>query len=671
MKSAAVTLDAVPLLPYLLTFAAGILLSPVVGSVNVWCAMIVTVIALFVARKPIVATWMASLLLGNIDGVITTPTAAEIRSVISSREIAGYITDITENDYCRILTVDVAYPHCSPAPVNVRLVLTDFDRYIPDGSDITVHCRLASHPQLHDLPFETDFSARDRRHGIIATGYITSDSIVSLQPSGTLRSYIAHKRSRIKDFILCSSFSSELKEFLVAVLLGDSSLLRDSARQAFAQVGLSHILAMSGLHVAIISLLLTLALWPMQRIGLGWWRPLPIMIILWAYAFITGLSPSVTRAVIMASVYIIGRLTERRASPYNSLCFAALLILLFSPSDIYDVGFQLSFAAVLAILLFANDFNPVSKRRRLLYNTVSYVTVSLAAVIGTFAVSAFYFHIIPLNFLPANFLAALLFPVLFASAIITLLLHAVGLDIPFFYTLVDALYSVLCGIADFFTGIGPHVIRNVYISGWSLIPLGCAIAALKMWIVRRRMIWSGVMLACILLFILVDDVTAHPIPAPRVYAGRHAQRTDMVIDAGDGVLRIVSTAPQQPLAVAHDCRSRYRDFMGHLGIDSLLVVTADSVSCPGFSVRNSLIRFPRFSIALICGPVEHHVNVDYAVLCAGARGSLTDILQHCHADTVILSYDLRQSIAERWAGECAALDIPCISLRQRSWSRAL
>ncbi|MDE6782956.1 MAG: ComEC/Rec2 family competence protein, partial [Paramuribaculum sp.] len=490
-------------------------------------------------------------------------------------------------------------------------------------------------------------------------------------PSPTLHGYFSGLRGELKRFILRSPFGSELKELLVAVLLGDTSLIPDCSRQAFSEVGLSHIIAISGLHIAIITMLLLLALWPMQRLGAGRWRPIPIMLILWGYACLTGFSPSVTRAVIMASVYIVGRLTERRSSPYNSLCLAALLILIFRPDDLFSAGFQLSFAAVLSILLFANDLNPVNPRRRILYNAVGYVTVSIAAVIGTFTISILYFHIFSFTFLPANLICALLFPLLFGCSIICLLLHAVGIDVPMVYHISEWIFNLIQTSIDLLLTYGPRAAAGIYISVWCLIPAALAIASLKVWLNTRKLIWGATMTAFILSALLVISLTAEPRLSPRVYAARHGFRTDLVVDGADGVLRILTTLPNEPVAVAHDAAVRYRDFIGRQRIDSIEVITDRVGDYGSFAVNHQIISFPAFSMAIVPSAPLHTAKVDYAVICRGFKSSVEEVMDCYRPDTIILARDLHPRTSSRLGSECAERGVPYISLRERSWSRAL
>lgn len=664
-------LDSIPLLPYTLLYAAGIVISPVCGSTWVWMALFAVVILLIIAKRVMVAAWTAALMLGIIGAALSKPTSADVDNVLTANEFSGYITSVKDNDNGTSAIVRLSSPAPRQGSAAVKIYIPEFNVDVEEGMEIRFRGSLSNQYPEPDLPYETDYAELDRRNGIVAGGYITSDSIISIEPSTSLRGYFAGLRGQLRRFILRRPVDPQLKEFLVAVLLGDTTLISEDTRQAFSEVGLSHIIAISGLHIAIITMLLSLALWPMQRLGAGRWRPIPIMLLLWGYACITGLSPSVTRAVIMASVYIIGRLTERRASPYNSLCLAALLILIVSPDDIYSIGFQLSFAAVLSILLFANAFNPVIPRKRILYTAVGYVTVTLAAVIGTFAISSLYFHIFPLNFLPANIICALLFPVLLGCSIVGLLLSALGLDATFVYHLCEWLYGLIQSAVGWLQNLGPAPVTGLYFSAWCLLPVGIGMAALKIWIESRKWIWSGVVVACGVSALLVASLLAEPPLQPCVYASRHGLRTDFIVDGADGVMRIITTRPNEPVAVRHDAAVRYRDFIGRQGIDSIDVVTAKVGEYGSFVVNHQIIAFPAFSMAIVSSVPIQTTDVDYAVICRGFSSSIDEVMDCYRPDTIILSRDLHPRTLSRLKEDCAQRDIPYISLRERPWSRAL
>ncbi|MEO0627631.1 MAG: ComEC/Rec2 family competence protein, partial [Bacteroidota bacterium] len=188
-----------------------------------------------------------------------------------------------------------------------------------------------------------------------------------------------------------------------ALVLGKRDLISEELRSAYADTGAVHVLAVSGLHVGILaSILLWLFrfLLPGQNHVLRWLRLLATITGIWAFALLTGFSPSVQRAALMFSVLLLGVERQRRSPLFNSLAVAALVILLYDPRQLFAIGFQLSFAAVAGIGLFqqtiARWWKPQSK---ILQPVWSVMSVSLAAQIGTLPLVMYYFQQFPLYFL--------------------------------------------------------------------------------------------------------------------------------------------------------------------------------------------------------------------------------------------------------------------------------
>ncbi|GAA0880566.1 hypothetical protein GCM10009119_35360 [Algoriphagus jejuensis] len=196
----------------------------------------------------------------------------------------------------------------------------------------------------------------------------------------------------------------ESRQIAAALLLGQKENLDREIRNAYAETGTMHILAVSGLHVGIIYAIL---LFPLKGIRLNTKHSkiylFLVILLIWIYAILTGFSPSVVRAATMFSLFTAGQMRDRKPSSWNILAFSALVIVCIDPAVIYEVGFQLSYLAVGGILL----LQPMIVRWWLPPNRVleyfwQITAVSLAAQLATFPLSMLYFHIFPSYFLIAN-----------------------------------------------------------------------------------------------------------------------------------------------------------------------------------------------------------------------------------------------------------------------------
>ncbi len=203
-----------------------------------------------------------------------------------------------------------------------------------------------------------------------------------------------------------------------ALTLGYKEELSKELRQHFQVSGAAHVLAVSGLHTGIlygvIVWLLTLGgrLRPMHENRIGRWAlSLVVIAAMWGYAWLTGMTPSVVRAVVMVTIFEVGRMSYQRAFSLNTIAAAAFFILIARPTDLWSVSFQLSFAATTAIVIIVNKSIyreiEVSRYRNTFLGKVGsffggIIVVSLAAQVGTLPVTVHYFGQVSTYFLLTN-----------------------------------------------------------------------------------------------------------------------------------------------------------------------------------------------------------------------------------------------------------------------------
>jgi competence protein ComEC len=191
---------------------------------------------------------------------------------------------------------------------------------------------------------------------------------------------------------------------LSALTLGYKNELTPELKESFSTSGAMHILAVSGLHVGIIFIILCKLLFPLQRNKYGKIiQSVIIITILFFYAFLTGLSDSVLRATIMFSFISIGKMFTRQVNIYNSISASAFILLIINPYSIMNVGFQLSFAAVISIVFFQPKiYSLLSFKNKIPDYFWQLISVAIAAQIGTFPITIYYFEQFPAYFIITN-----------------------------------------------------------------------------------------------------------------------------------------------------------------------------------------------------------------------------------------------------------------------------
>lgn len=276
-----------------------------------------------------------------------------------------------------------------------------------------------------------------------------------------------------------------------ALVLGVTDDVDDELLNAYAASGAMHVLAVSGLHVGIIYALLLFLLKPFSKFrGSVWLIAGVSLICLWGFAFVTGLTPSVLRAVTMFSFVALARPFAQRTNIYNTLAASAFALLLFNPYLIMSVGFQLSYLAVLGIVYLQRPIYSVWDVKTRVGDWVWQITcVSLAAQIATFSLGLLYFHQFPVYFLVSN-----LFVIPLSTAVLVMGIVLLGLSfIPAMAVLIGKLLSLIIYLLNqtvFLTEQLPYsLISDVYITTlqcWLL--MGVCLGVL--WIFEWKSLYS-------------------------------------------------------------------------------------------------------------------------------------------------------------------------------------
>lgn len=238
--------------------------------------------------------------------------------------------------------------------------------------------------------------------------------------------YIQNLRNTLIKSFDTSHYNKTTLNFLNALLLGQRQDLDPVLTEAYASAGVMHILAISGLHIAILFYIISFLIKPLDYLYKKGrlFKLVLLLTSLWIFAIISGLSPSVVRAVIMFSFISIGQYINRDANPINSIAVSMLLILVVSPNQLFDVGFQLSYTAVIAIVIFRplyKNFKP--SRYRVMNYFLEITLISAIAQISLLPFCLYYFKQFPGLFILANAVVVPLTGIILIVALLTLALN--------------------------------------------------------------------------------------------------------------------------------------------------------------------------------------------------------------------------------------------------------
>lgn len=307
--------------------------------------------------------------------------------------------------------------------------------------------------------------------------------------------------------IFTKHLQSDTSALCKALCIADKSDLTSTVKKDFSRAGASHILAVSGMHVGIIfTAISTLIGLISQSRKFSRIASIVAICFLWFYAFICGLQPSIVRACTMFTIPIIGKLLKRDSSSLNSLLFTAFCMVIYDYTNLFNIGFQLSFLAVAGILLFQEKiFNIFQLQNKILIWLWSLTSVSIAAQITTLPLTIYYFHNIPVLSLISN---------LFVVPLSTLLIYFSGGLILFNLTNVSNIISLILNKLSYYLNLFIEeisctpfaTIENINISIFQVATLYLIILITKYFLDSKKPVCVIWILSLIILFLGYDII---------------------------------------------------------------------------------------------------------------------------------------------------------------------
>jgi competence protein ComEC len=271
-------------------------------------------------------------------------------------------------------------------------------------------------------------------------------------------------RHKLLDILRSKGFGGDEYAVISAILLGYDDEMDRELRQRYAGAGALHILCVSGLHVGIIFFIFNFLFSPLNRSKrTRWLKVVLLLLAIWSYAFITGLSPSVLRAAVMFSLFSWRESRRAKSNPYNILAASAFILLVYNPYLIMLIGFQLSYSAVLAIVaLFDPIYRLLAFRNFLADQVWKLMVVSLAAQIGTFPLAIYYFHQFPVYFFITNLVVIPLAWLIINTGVLLLLLSWVSVSLSaIFGMLLSVMLMVMNGAVEYIQGLPGAVLHGL------------------------------------------------------------------------------------------------------------------------------------------------------------------------------------------------------------------
>ncbi|CAM1333983.1 ComEC/Rec2 family competence protein [Tenacibaculum aestuariivivum] len=300
-------------------------------------------------------------------------------------------------------------------------------------------------------PYQFDYSNYLSKKYVYQQVFINSDNYQKLIKNNTSIYGLSEKiRNKIKTSLKKYNFNKNELSVINALLLGERKDISKSLIQSYTNAGAIHILAISGLHIGILLLMLSYLLKPIERLKNGLLiKSLFLIILLWMFAFIAGLSASVVRAVTMFTFIAIGDSFKKKKIVEYSLISSMFFLLLIKPLFLFDVGFQLSYMAVFGIIWIQPMLYKIWDPKFWLLNKFwSLLTVSIAAQIGILPISLYYFHQFPVLFIISNLLIIPFLGSILMGGIIIIFLALLKIPIQVLFDFYGFIISLMNKIVD-------------------------------------------------------------------------------------------------------------------------------------------------------------------------------------------------------------------------------
>lgn len=325
---------------------------------------------------------------------------------------------------------------------------------------------------------------------IYLQGYLQTKDyhITGFLKANPVKKLLSDMRQSVLTLLRTNVTGSKESGVAEALLIGYRDDLDKELVQSYSRTGVVHIIAISGLHLGMIYGLLLTMLKPFQKSRwVRWIKPLLIITVLWGFSLLAGAAASVLRSAVMFSFLTLGESMGRKANVLNTLAASAFCLLWYDPYFLWDLGFQLSYAAVLSIVLFLSPINRlVFFRNKLLKNTWQLSSITLSAQILTLPLILYYFHQFPNLFLFTNFIAVPLSGFILYAELVLLLVGWWPQAALFMGKVISPMISLMNQMIERTDWLPFSVTENILLSLSETVLLYGIILFLSIWLLQKK-----------------------------------------------------------------------------------------------------------------------------------------------------------------------------------------
>lgn len=685
-----------PFLRLLIPLAVGILLRDAIGSVDCdWTLLFVILIALLCAEIILsrllktyryrwlfgVQTMLVFAFLGYYRSCLQDVTAKKDyygeRAGASGCYMARVYDPPTEKDKSvKVLLELVGYKNDSTETKVSGKVMAYFQKS-EESMDLKYGDLLFFSVPIEEIPpplnpEEFDYRKYLERRGVTGRVYLKEGNwqFTGVRECNAVYAYAYRFRDHLLEILRSNGISEDEFGIGAAILLGYDESLPAQVRQNFVAAGAMHILCVSGMHVGIVYLLASFFL---SLLGRGKKavvvKKSVLLVLIWFYALLTGLSPSVMRSALMISFLIMGELIHRKGFVLNSIAASAFVMLLIDPNNLFAIGFQLSYAAVVGIVLLQRPiYNLLYVENRLLDKLWEITAVSLAAQIATMPFTIFYFkQFTPYFWLSNLFMTPMSFLVILAGMLLLLLSWVPMLGV----VLGKVVWWMLHLMNDIVSGIRLlplSLVKGLYMSdfqfGLSMLLL------LLLWLFvnlkKKRMMMEMLVLSAVFSVSLAFS-SQKSIEEDRliVYSLRNHTAIDLISD-GDHVLLCDESLLSDPSAIDYSLKGSWAQ--QRLAMNPPCYTLDEDFTESIVHKKAWLCSFQGVVIALwepvmAVDSCSQKIEVDYLMVREKQRPDLRRVNNTYNVGMLLIDGSVPDYLAEEWIYQAKEQGLPYHSLK--------
>lgn len=569
----------------------------------------------------------------------------------------------------------IACPVTVLSPVNKKALLyfskDSLGKELKCGDKLLLYAAITSPVNKYN-PETFDYATYLFRKGISGTGFIGSGDWkrIGCVSSVSFRQQAESYREKVVGYYRSLNFKGNELAVISALTLGDKEDLSEEVKDAYSASGVSHLLALSGLHIGIICTLFAgLLFWTTRLRVLFVIGYLFVIAFLWGYAYFTGFSPSVIRSVTMFTLLIFAKMGRTSGITLNTLAIAAFFMLLWNPFYLFDVSFQLSFVAVASILILQPFlYKQIKVENRVGKYVWGLLTVTIAAQIGTCPVVMYCFSGFPVYFLLTNLFAI---PWVFIIMYSTVCMLALGFA-PFIQQYMADMVEWMIKVLNEWTvyvGNLPHSsIEHIWLAPIDLVIFYLVIALLALYVVRkyrRAVIYAGVSILLLCLYHTHRQLSNREGASIIFYDNRACPVIHFV--ESPKLSFLLSLGSEE---ATKRMRNSYQRYWDSRQIDNPELLAANK-DIQGIWEEGNIVYFRGKTVCILTDnrwrnkTVDKPLFIDYLYVCKGFKGRLAMLAPLFETKKIILDSSLSVYRLAELKDECRLLGLDFISISEK------